>query len=807
MDTLLRDLRYAVRMLANRPAFTIVALLALALGIGANTAIFSVVNAVLLRPLAYKESERLLMVWENHEAREGPKTEWTSPLTFGDWRDQNQVFDRIAAMQDWGPTLTGGAEPEQLNGAAISHDMFQMLGVEPALGRSFRVEEDRAGGERVVILGQGLWKRRFGADASILDRTITLNGEPYMVIGVMPDGFRFPIISNAEAWTPLQQRVNPDCGRGCYTLRTIARLKPGITIERARQEMGALAEGLEEKYPEANTGVGITLVPLHEQIVGQFKSMLLVLLGAVGFVLLIACANVANLMLARAATREREIAIRTALGASRARLIRQLLTESLLLALMGAALGLLLAFWLVDVIVAFSPAGTPRVDEVAIDKTVLGFTLLVAVVTGLVFGLVPALSTTRPDFSRSLKEGKGTDRSSGGKAVRGVLVVIEVAFALMLLIGAGLLIKSFANLLHVDPGFNPSNVLTLQLNLPSTRYSERAQAATFYADLIGRLKTIPGVEAAAAASSLPLAGNYTDVSFFIEGRTPPAPGEDQGAWYSIVTSDYFHTMGLRIVSGRPLDDRDHAKAPRAVVISETLARRYWPGEDPVGKRLSTGGNPNQPNWREIVGVVADVKQFGLDADARPTLYLPHAQSPARVMIVTARTSAEPTSLATAVRSQVWGLDNELSVSNINSMEEIVSTSIAPARLIMLLLVVFAGLALILAAVGIYSVIAYGVTERTREIGIRMALGAQAADVLKLIVGHGMILTFVGVSLGLAGAFALTRFMKSLLYEVDTFDPVTFAAISLLLVGVALLASYIPARRAAKVDPMIALRYE
>jgi putative ABC transport system permease protein len=806
METLLRDLRYAVRMLAKRPGFTVVAVLALALGIGANTAIFSVVNAVLLRPLEYFEPDRLLMVWENHTAREGPETEWTSPPTFADWRDQNNVFDGMAALQGWGPTVTGGAEPERLTGAAVSHDMFQVLGVEPALGRSFRIEEDRAGGERVVILGHGLWKRRFGGEASILDRAITLNGEAYTVIGVMPEGFRFPIISNAEAWLPLMQSVNSTCGRGCYTLRTVARLKPGIEIERARQEMGGLAEGLAEKYPEVNTGVGITLVSLHEQMVGSLKPMLLVLLGAVGFVLLIACANVANLMLARAATRTKEIAIRTALGASRARLVRQLLTESLLLSLAGGALGLLLAFWLVDVMVAFSPASTPRLNEVAIDKTVLGFTLLVAIATGIVFGLVPALQTTRPDFGHSLKEGKGTDAASGGKRVRSALVVAEVALALMLLIGAGLLIKSFANLLNVDPGFNPSNVLTLQLSLPRTRYPEGKQVFAFYADLIGRIKSLPGVESVGAGSSLPLVGPNTDADFQIEGRPAPPPGEETIAWYSLVTSDYFQTMGMRIMSGRSFNERDHADSPYVIIISETTARRYWPGEDPVGKHILTGSS-NKPDRREIVGVVRDVKHFGIDADVRPTMYYPHAQVPARLMTVTVRTTADPTSLAATARSQVWSIDKELSVSNISNMKEIVSTSIAQPRLIMLLLGAFAALALILAAVGIYSVIAYAVTQRTREIGIRMALGAQAADVLKLIVGQGMLLTVTGVAVGLAGAFALTRFMQSFLYEVDAFDPVTFAAISLLLVSVALLACYIPARRAAKVDPMIALRHE
>jgi putative ABC transport system permease protein len=793
-------------MLANRPAFTVVAVLALALGIGANTAIFSVVNAVLLRPLAYKESDRLLVVWENHEARKGPKTEWTSPPNFGDWRDQNNTFESIAAFQGWAPTVTGGAEPEQINGAAVSHDMFQILGVEPDVGRGFRAEEDRAGGERVVILGHGLWKRRFGGDASILTQPIMLNGEAYTVVGILPEGFRFPIISNAEAFVPLMQTVNKTCDRGCYTLRTIGRLKPGVTIEQARADMGALAAGLAEKYPDPNIGVGITLVPLQEQVVGAVKPMLLVLLGAVGFVLLIACANVANLMLARAATRAKEIAIRSALGASRARLIRQLLTESLILSLMAGALGLLLAFWLVDVMVAFSPAGTPRIDEVAIDKTVLGFTFLVAVATGLLFGLVPALETTKPDFGQSLREGKGTDAASGGSVVRNTLVVVEVALALMLLIGAGLLIKSFAKLLDVDPGFNPSNVLTLQLNLPRTRYPEGQHIAAFYAELIGRVKSLPGVESVGAASSLPLGGLYTDASFFVEGRPAPPPGEEPAAWYSIVTTDYFKTMGMRMVSGRSFDDRDHAKAPEVIVINETMARRYWPDEDPVGKRVMTG-NMNNPVRREIIGVIADVKHFGIDADARPTMYFSQTQIPRRVLTIAVRTSVEPTSLVAAVRTQVSGLDKELAISNISSMQELVAASIAPSRLIMLLLTVFAGLALVLAAVGIYSVIAYGVTERTREIGIRMALGAQAADVLKLIVGRAAILAFVGVALGIGGAFAVTRFMKSLLYEVDAFDPLTFASISLLLVGVALFASYIPARRATKVDPMVALRYE
>ncbi len=804
MQTLWQDLRYGLRMLIKHPGFAAVAVSALALGIGANTAIFSVVNAVLLRPLPYRNPERLVMVWEDHRGRGGPEREWLSPADWQDWREQNQVFERIAAMLDWGPTLTGQAEPESLVGAAVSHDMFAALGSEPTLGRSFRPEEDRAGAERVVVLSHGLWQRRFGSDPRIIGQALMLSGDSYTVVGVMPAGFKFPVIANAELWRTLRPALNPGCQRGCVVLRAIARLKPEATLERARTEMTAIARRIEEQYPQSNKGVGATLIPLHEQLVGNLRDAMLVLLGAVAFVLLIACANVANLMLARSAAREKEMAIRAALGAGRTRIVRQLLTESVLLALVGGALGLLLAYWMVDLLVSFSPPSALRVDEIAIDGRVLGFTLGLALLTGLVFGLAPAVQVSRTDLNHSLKEG-GRDAPSGarGGRLRGALVAAELALALMLLVGAGLLIKSFVMLQRVDPGFNPDQVLTLNVALPSINYPDRPQITAFYTQLLDRIKALPGVQSVGTTSSLPLGGNDSDTDFVIEGRPPSPPGQQPVAWYGLVSPDYFRALGMRLVRGRVFTERDDEKASRVVIISEAMARRYFPAEDALGKRLGTGPNA----WREIVGVMADVKQFGLEIDARPTMYLPDRQSPARAMTVVVRTTAEPLQLAAAVRAAVWEGDKNLAMAKVMPMAQLVSTSIAQPRFILLLLGIFAGVALALAAVGIYGVMSYTVTQRTREIGVRMALGARPRDVLRLVVGQGLLLTALGVGIGLAGAVGLTRLMRTLLFGVQPTDPATFALIALLLAGVALLACYLPARRAAKVDPMVALRYE
>ena len=806
MSTLWQDLRYGMRVLLKQRGFTLVAALALALGIGANTAIFSVVNAVLLRPLPFPEPGRLLVVWTDHRARGGPEVEWASPEEFEDWRGQNSVFERMAGYTGWGPTLTGQGEPEQLSGAAVSADMFPLFGVEPALGRGFLPEEDRRGAERVVVLGHGLWQRRFGADPGVIGRVITLGGEGHTVVGVMPAGFKSPLQPRAELWRTLRPALGPGCGRGCIVLRVVARLRPGVPLERARAEMSTIARRLEAQYPDSQKGVGVALVPLHDQLVRGVRPALLVLLVTVGLVLLISCANVASLTLAQATARAREVAVRLALGAGRGRVARQLLTESLLLALVGAAAGLLLAFWMVDLLKAFSPPGTPRLDEVRIDARVLGFTLVIGLVTGLVFGLVPALQTSKPHLNQALKEGgKGTSAGARSRRLRQTIVVAEVALALTLLVGAGLLLKSFVRLQRVDPGFNSRGILTATIGLPRTGYPERRQITAFYGQLIERLKALPGVQAAGAVSDLPLGGGASDVSFVVQGRPLPPPGQRPAAWYNSVTTDYFRTMGVRLLRGREFGERDSEQAPRAVIISETMARRFFPDEDPIGKRL---GNGEDDNWREIVGVVADVRHFGLDAEARPTMYFPDRQAPSRGMSLVVRAGGgDPLALAGAVRGAVLALDPNLAVAGLGTLDALVSDSIATPRFVLLLIGAFAGVALLLAAVGIYGVMAYAVGERTHEIGVRMALGAQPGDVLRLVVGQGMTLVVAGVGLGLVGAFALTRLMATLLFQVSATDPLIFASVPAVLAGVALLACYLPARRATRVDPLVALRYE
>jgi len=587
-------------------------------------------------------------------------------------------------------------------------------------------------------------------------------------------------------------------------LRAIGRIKPETTIAKAQADVSTISARLASQYPDSNSKVGATLVPLHEQLVGNIKRPLLLLLGAVGFVLLIACANVANLMLARGATREREMALRSALGASRGRVIRQLLTESAVLASAGAAVGLVLAFWLLRLLLRLSPPGTPGLEKIGIDIYVLGFTVLAAVVTGLLFGLAPALQISKADLNRSLKyTGKGVTGSSRGGRLRGALVVAEVALALILLIGSGLLMKSFILLQRVDPGFNPDHLVTLRVILNKTAYPNIPQVVDFYSQLVDRVKTLPEVQSTALISTLPLSGNETDTDFFIEGRPQPPPNQQPVAWYNSVSPDYFRAMELRLIKGRAFTDLDKDKSPLVVIISETMARRYFPNEEPLGKRIGRGPD----RWREIVGVVRDVKHFGLDADTPPTMYFPMRQAPARAMNLVVRTSGDPLSLAPSLRAQVWAGDHNLAIANLGTMKELVSASIIPQRFILLLLGCFAALALLLAAVGIYGVMSYAVTQRTHEIGIRMALGARMADVLKLIVRNGIALTLIGVAIGLTLAFALTRLMTSLLFGVTPTDAMTFAMVSAVLVLVALVACYIPARRATKVDPLVALRYE
>jgi len=805
MQTLWQDLRYGARMLLKNPVFTLIAVFTLALGIGANTAIFSVVNSVLLRPLSYPNAERLMTIWEDHRALNGPVNEWTSPPGFEDWRDQAKSFDHVVALRDWQPTLTGQGDPEQLVGALVSHDTFAMLGVTPALGRSFRPEEDQRDVESVVIISHGLWRRRFGADPSLVGKKISLNGESRVVIGVMPAGFKFPIIAGADIWRPIQPSFGPGCQRGCITVRVMARLKPGVTEAQARAELNSIAARIEQQFPDTNMKVGATLVPLREFLVGPVKTQMQALLVAVGFVLLIACANVANLLLARSATREKEIAIRASLGAGRWRIARQLLSESLLLAVIGGAMGLLLAYWLVDLLVSFSPQGTPRLDEIGIDRRVLGYTMAITILTGLLFGAAPVWQLFKVDLNQSLRDGgKGLQVARSGRRALSALVVAETALALTLLVGAGLLIRSFIRLQRVDPGFNPRNLLAAVVTLPQADYPERNQIAPFYSQLLERVRTLPGVQSAAAVSSLPLAGADSDADFVIEGRPAPQPDQRPVAWYSSVSSDYFRTMGMRLIAGREFTERDNENSPKVVIISQATARRHFPNEDPIGKRI---GNGRPDGWREIVGITADVKHFGLTQDARASMFFPDRQRPSRQMFIVARTAADPLSLGPALRGAVAAMDKNLAVSNISAMEEVTSQSIGQERFTLLLLGLFSALALSLAAAGIYGVMSYAVAQRTHEIGVRVALGAQTRDVLKLVVTQGMALVLAGVGIGLASSLALTGFIRGLLFGVSATDPMTFVAISILLSVVALLACYMPARRATKVDPMVALRRE
>ncbi|MCI0339292.1 MAG: ABC transporter permease [Acidobacteria bacterium] len=791
--------------MTKNPGFTLIAACALALGIGANAAIFSVVNSVLLRPLHYPNSDRLMTIWEDHQARGGPKLEYTTPPGFEDWRDQAQSFEHVAALQDWRPTLTGLDEPEQLIGAAVSHNMFSLLAVPPIQGRTFRPEEDQRGANRVVIISHGLWQRRFGADPAIIGKTITLGGESHTVIGVAPADFKFPIIGNVEIWRTIRPLIGDGCQRGCLTIRVMARLKPGVTIEGARSELTTIARRIEREFPETNTKVGVSLISLHEYLVGDVKTPLLVLLCAVGFVLLIACANVANLMLARSATRDKEIAIRSALGAGRWRIVRQLMVESGILALIGGALGLLLAYYLINLLIAFSPDGTPRVDEITIDRRVLGFTFGISMLTGLLFGLVPAWQISKTDLNQSLKESnKSTQISRRGRRSLNALVIAETALALVLLAGAGLLMKSFLQLQRVSLGFNPKNVLTALVLLPRVNYPERQQITAFSTQLLDRIESLPGVLSAGSASSLPLSGFNTDSNFLIEGRPAPPPNQQPVAWYSSVSTDYFRTIGMQLRAGRWFNERDNMNSPLVVIISETMARRYFPNENPIGKRI---GNGRPDRWREIIGVTADVKHFGLSQNARPAMFFPQLQEPVRRMYIVVRMEGDPSKAVPTLRGEVSAIDKNLAVSGVRVMEEIVAGSIAPERFTLLLLGIFAALALALAAAGIYGVMSYSVAQRTQEIGIRMALGAQTRDVLRLVVGHGMLLTLCGIAIGLAGSFALTRLMTTLLFGVSATDPITFVAVSLLLIVVALIACLLPARQAAKVDPMIALRYE
>ena len=811
-----KQVRYAARSLMKRPGFSLVAVLTLALGIGANTAIFSVVNATLLRPLPFKDPERVVVLWGflPKLALTADKLPNSAPNFLG-LKAESQTFERLAAFRSWSWQLTGGSEPELLRGARVTSDFFEAVGAGPILGRTFRSADDVPNQASVAIISHGLWQRHFAGDQNVVGKTLTLTGQNATVIGVMPEGFQFPGGANMipglqfalqnDIWMPMGFTKEEQDRHGNLNLAVIGRLKPGVSPAQGETELN----GIQKELPLGSIGFTLNTIPLHQHMVGAIRKPLLVLLATVAFVLLIACANIANLLLARATARQKEIAICAALGAARRRIIGQLLTESLLLSLTGGVIGLLLAVWGNSLLVSLIPREVPRINDVNVDARILLFTLGISIVTGLIFGLVPALQASRFDLNQSLKEGvRGVSAGSGQNRFRGLLVVSEIAMALVLLIGATLLMKSFMRLLDVKPGFNPDHVLTLDVQLPDvapSRYESREAQAAFFQQLMTRLRSVPGVENAGAVLSLPLSGAYEGTDVILEGQEGDGfDGHRPNADYTIVTPEYFSTLQIPLLQGRYFTAQDNQNAPLVIIVNDTFAARIWPGENPIGKRFRPGMEEKQ---REVVGVVATIKQLTLDSDARSGMYMPHLQAPTAGLTVLVRTRGEPLSIATAVRQEVRALDKDVPVAQVQTMEKVLGASVAQPRFSMLLVGLFAALALVLSAVGIYGVMAYAVSRRAHEIGVRMALGAGANQVLKLVLKDGMTLAFVGIAVGLLGAFALTRLMASLLFGIGAKDPVTFVSVSAFLAFVAFIACYIPARRATKVDPLIALRNE
>ncbi len=808
MSTLLQDLKYGLRMLARNPGFTAVAILTLALGIGANTAIFSVVNAVLLRALPYKNAQQLVTIWETEPSAPGETFPDTGP-DFKDWQKQNKVFQGMAAGTVDSATLTGSGEPLKLSGFAVSTNVFTVLGVEPFRGRAFAADESQPGHNHVVILGYGLWQRAFGGDPGVVGRKITLNGEAYDVIGIMPRSLRFPQIwgRNPEYWVPINlEQPAWKQNRGNHWMWVMARMKPGVTLAQARADMETVSSRLAHQYPDTNTGVIAKVSSMRHQLTGRIRPALMVLFAAVGFLLLIACVNVVNLLLARAIARQREIAVRLAVGSGRWRLVRQLLTESVLLFVIAGGAGLAVGWGALRVLIHAAPAGyIPNVAHVELNSTVFLFTFFVAFLAGAMGGLIPALQSSRTDLHEALKEG-GRALSSPHHRARSLLTTGEVALALVMLIGSGLAIRSLVRLLGVHAGFDADHVLTLRLSLPQTSYSKDAQVVAFYQQLLDRVRALPGVVSASAGSELPLQGGSSG-TIYVEGQPIP-----KNMWSGPlvencrVTPGFFHTLQIPLLKGRDFTGADTDKSPRVAVINATMARHFWPNEDPLGKHFSRGYQKN-PKWITVVGVAGDVREFGLERPAIPEAYFPESQDTLPGMALVIRTATPTLSLVSAVSGAVRNLDKDLPIYGVRELEQVVSESSAQQRFVALLLTLLAGVALVLAAIGIYGIVAYSVAARQHEIGIRMALGAERRDVLRLVIGQGLKLALIGVGVGIAGALALTRFLASLLYGVKPTDPLTFIAVSLILTAVALLACYIPARRATKVDPIEALRYE
>lgn len=810
LEDLWQDLRYGLRILVRNPSFTLTAVVLLALGIGANTAIFSVVKAVLLWPLPYKDSERIVRIWNTYPPLGMTELEFAEP-EFIQYRNQVSSLDHIGAFSTGTQSLTGAGDAERITVAWASSDFFSVLGTQPALGRVFTAEEDQAGRDAVAVISRRLWQEKYGADSGLIGKSITLDGRSRTVIGIMPESFKFPG-KDVDIWIPITINT-ASMNIGSHYIGLVGHLASTTTLERASAEMRTINGGIKQRFPEYFKGAeeaGVNLIPLREQIVGNFRRALLVLFGAVSFILLIACANIANLLLARAGSRQQEIAIRAALGASRARIVRQLLTESVILSLLGGGMGFLLALWALQLVVKHSPQEIiPRLHEVNIDSAVFGFMLLVSTLAGCVFGLAPALRSSNPNLSETLKEGgRGGMGSLRHNYTRSLLVVSEVALSLMLMIGAGMMVRSFLYLMDVKLGYDTQQALTMRLSLSSTKYPERQNVVAFYDRLLQRIAELPGVQTTAVVNQLPLDGTRANVSFEIEGRElqpGTAIADDQ-----MISPDYFRTLNIPLVRGRFFTNLDGKQEPLVVIINQTLAEKFWPGEDAIGKQMRI--RRDAPSV-EIVGVVADVKNRKVNDETKPELYFPLAESSFSIvptpisMALIVRSAVEPLRLTNTIRSAVRDIDAETPVANIQTIQHIVSSSISEPQFIMELMVIFAGLALVLMAIGVYGVISNSVTQRTREIGIRKALGATSRGILMLVIRQGLLLALCGIAIGLIGAFALTRVITSLLYKVSATDPVIFIGLSLLLIMVALLACYIPARRAIKVDPTITLRYE
>ena len=812
MNTLWRDLRYSVRMLIKSPAFTGVAVLSIALGVGANTTVFSVINAVLLRSVPYQEPNTLMLFWGDSPGAPSLRNHsQVSATDIADYRAQNRVFEDVATYAGWYPIMTGDGEAERIPGIQVGDGFFKIMKGQPLLGRVFTAEEQVDGKDFVIVLGYGLWQRRFGSDPNIVGKKVELSGRPYNIVGVMAADFH-PLPSTlvspeGQFYRPVAENYD-DSARDERHLRAIARLKPGATVEQARNDVKVIAQRLEQQHPETNKEQGAYVVSITDEITGGIRPTLLMIFGAVIFVLLVACANVANLLLARSTVRSKEITIRSAIGAARSQLIRQLLTESLVLAMLGGVLGLLLAIWGTGLVESAGSKINPMFHDIHVDMRCLAFTFGISIITGLIFGLAPAMQISRPNLAESLKEsGRGSGPSASRNRLRSVLVVSEIALTLVLLVCAGLLIRTVMRLRNVDTGFNAQNILAMNVGLPGIKYPKPENQVAFYKEVTQRIASLPGVKATGTTSVLPLSDNFDGRGLVVEDHPKPR-GEEITVDLYIASPGYLRAMDIPLLKGRAITEQDTMDSARIALINSTMSAQLWPNEDPLGKRIKFPGSEKNPQpWRTVVGVVKDVSQYALDKKPPMQIYVPHAQFPTGFSTIVVKTENEPMTMTGAIRREIQAVDKDQAVFNVTSLEQLMGNSILNRRFFMILLLVFAGLALTLAAVGIYGVMSYVASQRTHEIGIRMALGAQASDVLKLIIGNGMVLALIGVSAGLAGSFALTRLLTGLLFGVSATDAVTFLVVSVGLILVALFACYIPARRATKVDPLVALRYE